>query len=234
MLIRGRSLLFMLLMYLALIPFCTLGLLTLCLPFRWRYAILTQWQRFTVFLAKIICGIHYHIQGLEHTQALRAAVVISNHQSTWETLAFFQFFPQACFVLKQELLRIPFFGWTLRLLNPIAIDRAAGKQALNEVIKQGRVLLAKGRWVIIFPEGHRMPKGTLGEMKPGGIFLATQTGTPVIPVVHNAGHYWPRRAFTKTPGTIEVIIGKPIPTEGRSASEVMKEVRAWMEQHFIP
>ncbi len=227
-----RSLLFSLCMFISVIPFATLGLLTFPLPFTWRYPILTTWQRLTVFYAKVICGIHYRVEGLEHIKGLKSAVAISNHQSTWETLAFFQIFPHMCFVLKRELLRIPFFGWSLSLLNPIGIDRAAAKKALDQLIKQGKQILEEDRWVVIFPEGHRMPPEKLGDMKPGGIFLAVKSGCPVVPVVHNAGYYWPRRAFIKKPGIITVVIGEPILTEGKSASLVTKEVEAWMQTHY--
>lgn len=227
-----RSLLFAILMYTVLLPFALFGWLTYLLPFSWRYLILTTWQRSTVFFAKVVCGIDYQLEGFENIRQLSSAVIISNHQSTWETMAFFQLFPRVCFVLKRELLRIPFFGWSLSALNPIGINRASAKKALEQVIKQGKPMLADGRWVVIFPEGHRMPVGTLGDLKPGGVFLAVQSGQPIVPVIHDAGKYWPRRQFLKTPGTITVRVGQPIETAGKSASEVAKEVNAWMQREY--
>lgn len=230
--LRLRSLLFSILMFISVIPFATLGLLMFPFPFEKRYPILTTWQRLVTFFAKVVCGIHYRIEGQEHMQGLKSAVAVSNHQSMWETMAFFQIFPYMCFVLKRELLNIPFFGWTLRLIKPIGVDRTAGKKALDQVIKQGKKILEDGRWVVVFPEGHRMSPEKLGDMKPGGVFLAVQTGQPIVPVVHNAGLFWPRRAFIKKPGTITVIIGAPIATTGKSASAVMKEVNAWMQSQY--
>lgn len=131
--------------------------------------------------------------------------------------------------MKKELLSVPFFGWATRLMEPIALDRKAGRKAVDQLIEQGRDRLEKGRWVMIFPEGTRIPPGKKGRYKIGGASLAEATGYPVIPVAHNSGEYWPRRGFIKKPGTIQVRIGKPIETTNKTAQQILQEAEAWIE-----
>jgi 1-acyl-sn-glycerol-3-phosphate acyltransferase len=156
--------------------------------------------------------------------------VLSKHQSAWETLAFQEIFPPFVFILKRELLWIPLFGWGLALLKPIAIDRDAGRRALDQVVSQGRARLEQGIWVVVFPEGTRVAPGHRRRYKSGGAALAAETGYPVVPVAHNAGVFWPKRSFIKKPGTIRVVIGPPIPTKGKSADEVLDQAEEWIEQ----
>ncbi len=193
-----------------------------------RYRLIAQWARFITWLSGWLLGIRYRVEGLEHLPE-RPAVVLAKHQSAWETIAFQLIFPPLSFVLKRELLRIPFFGWGLALTSPIAIDRNAGRDALRQIEEQGRQRMAQGFWVLVFPEGTRVRPGERGRYQIGGAWLAARTGAPVVPVAHNAGELWPKNAFLKRPGTVTVRIGPTIHTEGRKPGEVLAEAEAWIE-----
>jgi 1-acyl-sn-glycerol-3-phosphate acyltransferase len=226
-----RSLLFTLIQVVVTIPYGMLAPLLFPLPPLTRYRILHQWSRFIIWLARWILGIRYRVLGLEHLPK-RPCVVLSKHQSAWETIAFQLFMPPLAFVLKKELLKIPFFGWGLAMTSPIAIDRAAGREALKTLEEQGIQRLAQGFWVVVFPEGSRMPPGQKGKYNIGGAWLAVKAGVPVLPVAHNAGRLWGRNAFIKHGGEVTVVIGPPIPTVGRKATEVNAEAEAWIEQQM--
>jgi 1-acyl-sn-glycerol-3-phosphate acyltransferase len=193
-----------------------------------RYRFISQWSRIVDWLARVIVGITYRVEGLENLPS-EPAVILSKHQSAWETIVFQQIFPPLSFVLKKNLLYIPFFGWGLALFSPIAIDRAAGREALKQIEAQGRARLKSGFWVLIFPEGTRVAPGEAGRFQVGGAFLAVKAGVPVVPVAHNAGRYWPKNGFLKYPGEIVVRIGKPISTAGRKAAQVLVESEHWIE-----
>lgn len=210
------------------VVFGLLALLAWPLPRLARYRVITLWGRFVIWLARVLLGIRYRVEGLEHLPS-GSAVILAKHQSAWETIAFQQIFPPLSFVLKRNLLYIPFFGWGLALFSPIAIDRAAGREALRQIEEQGRRRLQQGFWVLIFPEGTRMPAGEQGKYQIGGAWLAAKVGVPVVPVAHNAGEVWPKNAFLKRPGTITVRIGPPIATAGRKPAEVLAETEAWIE-----
>ncbi len=201
---------------------------TALLPFKPRYRLVGSWSRFNIWTLKWICGVNYVIEGKENIPQ-HAAIVMSKHQSSWETLALSFIFPPQAWVLKQTLLKIPFFGWGLALLEPIAIDRSAGTSALEQVIEQGRERLDNDVWVVIYPEGTRTPAGTKRRYKQGGSVLATATGYPVVPVAHNAGLLWPREQFNKWPGTVTVRIGPPIESKSKTAEQLNKEVEDWIE-----
>ncbi len=197
-------------------------------PFRVRYAVARTFAYFNLWTLRVLCGIDYQVQGREHVPA-GPAIVMCKHQSTWETFAMQALFPPQVYVLKRELLRVPFFGWGLACLAPIAIDRKAGRAAVSQVVDQGRDRLENGYWVIVFPEGTRIAAGKTGKYRVGGAILATETGYPIVPVAHNAGESWPRRGFLKRPGTVEVRIGPTVITQGRDANEVLAEARDWIE-----
>jgi 1-acyl-sn-glycerol-3-phosphate acyltransferase len=224
-----RSLLFALGMWSALLVIAPLGLLTWPLPFAIRFKVISQWARFNVWWLEKTCGIHYQISGRENIPAGNG-IVLCKHQSTWETLVLQQVFPAQVWLLKRELLWVPLFGWALALLEPIAIDRGAGRKALKQLIKQGKEKLAAGRWVIIYPEGTRTAPGQKGHYAPGGAMLAEQSGYPVVPIAHNAGEFWPRRGFIKRPGTIRLVIGPVIESSGRKAQAINTEVEGWIEE----
>ena len=155
--------------------------------------------------------------------------MMSNHTSAWETVAPFVIFPPQVWVLKRELLWIPFVGWGLKLLRPIAINRGEGHRAVNQVIEQGAARLSAGLWVIIFPEGTRVVAGETRKFGVSGALLATATGKLVVPMSHNAGKFWRRRAMVKKPGTIHVIIGEPIESLDKDPRQLNEEVRQAIE-----
>ena len=193
-----------------------------------RYRMITGYNHTVIWLARMILGIRYVVRGRENLPKT-PAVIMAKHQSAWETVAFLCLFPPVAAVIKQELLDLPFFGWAYRMLSPIAIDRAAGRAALKKIVEQGRDKLAQGFWVLVFPEGERVAAGEKGRYGIGGGWLAANTGAPVVPVAHNAGEVWAKDAFIKHPGTITISIGPVISSENKSASEIMREVEAWIE-----
>ncbi len=198
-------------------------------PFKRRYHFIKQWARLNIWGLKHICGLDYEIKGRENIPQADAIIVMSKHQSTWETYALQLIFPPFAWILKRELLRIPFFGWGLAATEPVAIDRSSRKKAMVQVIRQGEDRLKKGRWVVVFPEGTRIAAGAKGRYKLGGARLATHSGVPVLPVAHNAGEFWPRHGFLKHPGTITLSIGPLIESKDKTAEELNSEVEAWIE-----
>jgi 1-acyl-sn-glycerol-3-phosphate acyltransferase len=194
-----------------------------------RYWMAVGWCRSTLFVVRYLNGIRYRIEGWENLPN-GPAVLLSKHQSAWETLAFPALMPRPlCYVFKRELLFVPFFGWALGMLKMVHINRKEGKNAFTSVIRQGKLRMAEGAWVIMFPEGTRIPVGKTGKYKTGGPRFAIETGAPVVPIAHNAGHVWPRNSFTKYPGIVTVSIGKPIETTGLTPDEVNTRVEKWIE-----
>ena len=222
-----RSAIFVVLHILTAIIFAILAVLILPFPFSVRYRVISQWAVLNLWLLKQICGVEYQVVGREHIPA-EACVILCKHESSWETLALQAVFPPQVWVLKRELLWIPFFGWGLAALKPIAIDRNAGRQALQQVITQGMVRLQQGLWVVVFPEGTRMPRGEMGRFGIGGARLAVESGRSIVPVTHNAGKAWPKHGFVKQAGKITLVIGEPIRVANKSANEVNKQVYDWM------
>lgn len=223
-----RSALFSVSMMLSTLVFAILGSFTLPFPYATRYAFIRNYARFNLRVLEHVCGVRYEVEGRENIPD-GACIVFSKHQSTWETLAMQELFPPQVWVLKRELLWLPFFGWGLALLKPIAIDRNAGRKAIRQVVEQGIARLRAGIWVIIFPEGTRLPPGQRIRYRLGGAVLAAKSGFPVLPVAHNAGELWPRGGFVKRPGTVRVVIGAPIPSEGRTAEAISAEAEAFIE-----
>ena len=200
------------------------------LPVKQRYPFVRLWNSFNLWWLKVTCGVNYQVWGMENIPQDSAFIVMSNHQSTWETFALAHIFPQhLSWVLKRELLNIPFFGWGLRLIKPIAIDRSAGKSAVNQVKNQGKERLDEGIWLVVFPEGTRVKPGVKARYKIGGAVMAVDSEYPIVPVAHNAGASWPRHSYIKKPGTITVSIGEPIPTIGKQPEALMQEVETWIE-----
>lgn len=197
-------------------------------PQRFRYKMITCWTGFMVWLAKVICGIKYELQGKENIPK-ENGIIFSKHQSTWETFYLTTVFDQPTIILKKELLRIPFFGWGLAIIDPIAIDRSQKRSALDQIITQGKKYLREGRYILCFPEGSRVKPGEVVKYKIGGGRLAEATCAPVIPVAHNAGEFWPRKGFMKIPGTVKVVIGPAIDTHNKSATDILIEAQTWIE-----
>lgn len=186
------------------------------------------WSVSSLFLTKHICGLSYHVSGLENISLDSSAIVLSKHQSAWETIFLTAVLPPSCILLKKSLLWIPFWGWALLAMKPIAIDRSAPKSALSQLLKQGAKRLQEGYWVVMYPEGTRTAPGEHGKFSASGSLLAQRTGFPVIPVAHNAGVFWPRYSFIKHPGIIQVKIGPTIAVEGRKSKEINAEVESWI------
>jgi 1-acyl-sn-glycerol-3-phosphate acyltransferase len=206
---------------------CVLVGWALPLPARFRFA--TLWNRFAVWWLGVTCGVRYRITGLEHVPPT-PFVLLANHQSPWETIFLYYYFVPICAILKRELLRIPFFGWALAVLRPIAIDRSKGRSARNSLLVEGPKRLQWGLSVLVFPEGTRTEVGQEKKFFTGGAELAIAAGALVLPVAHNAGLFWPARKFAKRSGTIDVVIGKPIPAAGREARELTEEVQTWIRR----
>lgn len=190
------------------------------LPYHLRFRLIVgYWTAFCLWWLRRTCDIRHDVVGLEHVPA-QPCIVLCRHESTWETLFLQQLFSPQATLIKKELLHIPFFGWAFRTLRPIAIDRSRQRQALRTLINEGSQRLAAGVWVVLFPEGTRMPAGRIGRFHPGGAALAAATGVPVLVVAHNAGSYWPAHAFRKRPGTVTVMISEPVATEQRSSKDI--------------
>lgn len=184
--------------------------------------------RLSVWWIRVSCGVRYELIGVEHIPTV-PCVILSKHQSAWETLFLQGYFSPASTVAKRELLRIPFFGWGMWLMDPIAINRTQRAGALKEVIRQGTERLRAGNNVIIFPEGTRMLPGVQGEYSAGGAMLAAKAGVPILPVALNSGNCWPRSTLIKRPGVIRVVFGEPLATAGVSARLLNEQVIAWIE-----
>ena len=223
-----RSCAFALLQIVITPPFALVSLLTFPLPLAARFRIITRWSRLVAGAAEHLCGIRYRVLGREHLPAV-PAVVLSKHQSAWETIAFQVIFPPQVSVLKRELLWIPFFGWGLAMLEPIAINRASGLRAMRQLLADGKDRLARGFWVIVFPEGTRIAVGARGPYHPGGAAIALHAHAPVVPVAHNAGRVWRKNAFIKYPGLITVSIGPAIAPDGLTAAQLNARAEAWIE-----
>lgn len=202
------------------------------LPFRARFVFLTGINYFYIFWLRVTCGVKTDVEGLENLPKDQPYVAISNHQSEWETLYFQLVFRPQAVVLKKELLKIPFFGWALGLLKPIALDRSLRREAIKQLLRQGSERLAEGIPILIFPQGTRVAVGQMGRFNKGGAMLAVKNKVPIVPVVHNAGHCWPGQSFVKYPGTVKLVIGKPIQTEGRTVDDVHGEVEAWLVEQM--
>lgn len=203
------------------------------LPYRHRYRLIAVgYSRVAIFLARWILGLRYRVRGLDSLPE-QPCVILAKHQSAWETFFLSAHFQPLSQVLKRELLSIPVFGWALRMVNPIAIDRSQPKQALKQVAEQGVARLHAGNWLLIFPEGTRVPPGAIGKFSRGGASLAAQAGVPVLPVAHNAGQFWPKFDWRKTPGTIEVVIGPPMWATGTdlaAIAELNQRAFLWIAQ----
>ena len=227
-----RSTVYMLFLAITVIPYAFACMLWAPLPLSWRYRLTVGWPRLAIWGARVIVGIRWRIKGSENFPNT-PAIVLSKHQSAWETLFMPAHLPrEVCFVYKKELHRVPFFGWGLALLRMIPIDRSKGRDAFEQVVTLGKRRLEEGRWPLLFPEGTRIPPGKEGRYKMGGALLATRTGSVIVPIAHNAGECWPKNSFIKKPGLITVSVGPTIETAGLDAEEVNRRVRDWIENEM--
>lgn len=224
-----RSLVFTTFLFLSILVFG--GWVILAAPFGRSASYLGArgWVRTSFWLARVLFGLRYEVTGRENIPDENGVVYIK-HSSTWETMAELMIFPEQTWVLKRELYWIPYFGWALAALRPIAIDRSAHSTAVKQVIRKGSKAIEKGLWVMIFPEGTRMPSGTTRRYGLSGALLAAKTGRFIVPVAHNAEDFWPGDGMLKTGGTITVVIGPPIPAAGREPGDVNADAKAWIDQ----
>jgi len=223
-----RSLLFFAGQVLSAVILATVGMLLFAFPYSLRYKVITSWSHFIIWWAKVSCGIRYEVIGLEHLPK-KNAIVLCKHQSAWETLFLQTILGQQTWVLKKQLLTIPFFGWALRLIEPIAIDREKSS-SVKQLLQQGRLRLNQGRWVIIFPEGSRIAVGKTGRYSRSGAVLAKDTGFSIVPIAHNAGVLWPKTSFLKKAGIIQVVIGPEIIiSDNLSIDDIHNKVKEWIE-----
>jgi 1-acyl-sn-glycerol-3-phosphate acyltransferase len=223
-----RSLLYQIILVAVVIPYSFMVLCTAPLPRMSRWKIIAGWPQFATWLARHLLKIDFEVIGREHIPA-EPTIILSKHASAWETISYTSIFPPHVYVLKRELLWLPFLGWGLALFSPIAINRANRKNAIRRMIELGRERLAEGFSIMIYPEGTRIPVGKRGKYRPGGAMLSVNTGAKVIPVAHNAGLVWPRNSFLKRPGHVTVKIGAPIAPEGMSSEQIMQRVEEWIE-----
>ena len=223
-----RSLVFLLFQIIVTPFYAAAMLLFAWLPRVPRYNMARSWCRVNLWGVRWICGIRWRVIGAENIPAY-PHIVMCKHSSTWETLALNLFFPPLAFVAKKELLSIPFFGWGFALASPITIDRSAGKDAMEQIAAQGRARFAQGFWIVVYPEGTRIPAGTRARYKTGGARLALKLPAPVLPVAHNAGYLWPKGLFGKTPGTITLSIGPSMSPEGRDLVDLANDIEDWIE-----
>lgn len=213
-----------------------IGLLMLVValfPFSLQYKLAAIWGQYVLFMTSAICGLNYQVTGLEHITKEQNAIVLCKHQSAWETIALMALLPPQCVLLKKSLLWLPFWGWAMATLKPIAINRSAPKEALSQLLKQGAQRLKEGFWVVIFPEGTRTAPGEERKFSASGSLLAQRTGFPIIPIAHNAGEFWSRNSFIKYPGVIQLKIGAPISPKGRKSKEINAEAETWIKNAML-
>ena len=224
-----RTALFLLFQTVTVVPWGLCCLLIAPLPLHVRYQFTIGWTKMVLWAARVICGISWEVRGRENFPD-GPAVILSKHQSTWETFFYVSWLPrEVCFVFKRELLWVPFFGWGIGLLKMIHIDRRKGRDAFESVVRQGQRKLDEGRWIVMFPEGTRTQVGSQGQYKSGGARLAVRTGAVVVPIAVNAGECWPKKPIVKRPGRVVVSVGPPIPTAGREPDEVNTDAERWIE-----
>jgi len=198
------------------------------LPFKIRWKIGHAWCAIVGWMTKVFCGLTYEVEGLENINPGQPAIILSNHQSAWETLALRYLLPPHSVVIKRELLYLPIWGWALLTLKSIVINRKNQRASLRSLLEQGTKYLNQGLWVLIFPEGTRAGAGEMLKFNIGGAMLAHKTGFPVVPVAHNAGDFWPRYSFFKYPGVIKLKIGPVIETKRRKAADINADAEAWI------
>lgn len=228
-----RSCIFSMYVMVTVILYSFICILASPLPLRYRYALVVSWTNSVIWVLKVVCHVKYHIEGAENLTKIKNGIVLSKHQSTWETFFLPGFFHQAAILVKRELLWVPFFGWGLATVDPIAINRTKTSSAMEELVRKGKKCLADGRWIVMFPEGTRIAPGKVGNYRAGGARLAVATGYPVVPVAHNAGRYWSKRKFIKRPGTVHMVIGPVIETVGKRPEQVLQETKTWIEETML-
>lgn len=196
-------------------------------PLKLRVGLVKLWINYSLALLHYFCGLKYHIEGLENIPE-HGFILMSKHSSTWETIALQKFFAPMVWVVKRELTRIPIFGWGLMAMNAIALNRGSGRKAIKQLIHESRKHMDQGRILMLFPEGTRVLPMEQKPFKLGGAIVSEKTGYAVLPIAHNAGEFWPRHSWIKWPGTIRLVIGKPIEPEGKKSDQIIEEVKQWI------
>lgn len=224
-----RSVLYQLGMSVLTLVFALLAWMVWPLPPLLRFRIVAYYAKSCMAWLRLTCGLRYRVQMPAGGLPQGPVVVMCKHQSAWETLALQLILPPHSWVLKRELLWLPFFGWGLATLSPIAIDRSRTKKAMQQVIEQGRARVSQGFWIVMFPEGTRIAAGKRGQYKQGGARLALDLNLPILPIAHNAGEFWPRNGFKKYAGEVTVVIGDTIDPAGRTPDELTRQVEDWIE-----
>lgn len=228
-----RSLVFSIYSLSTIMIYSFVCLASLVLPLRYRHALIRGYLWIYLIVLKKICHIDYRVEGLENIPKDQNGIIMCKHQSTWETFFLPLYFHMPAAIAKRELAWVPFFGWGLAVSSPIFINRNDKKSSMQQIIEKGKKFLDMGRWIMVFPEGTRVPYGKVGHYKMGGARLAAATGYPILPVAHNAGKFWPRRKFIKQPGTITVVIGPLIQSKNRGPEEILKETKDWIESTMV-
>ena len=222
-----RSALFWSLLIPSIIIAATIVSLSFWTPLRFRTLLLKGWVALTLWTLEIFCGLGYEVEGLENIPQ-NGFIIMCKHSSTWETIVLQQFFGPMVWVVKRELTWIPFFGWALKSINSIALNRGTGRKAINQLVTESRQRMDEGRILVMFPEGTRVLPMQYKPFKIGGAIVSQQTGYAVLPIAHNAGEFWPRHSWIKWPGTIKVVIGKPIDPKGKTPEQIIGEVEKWI------
>lgn len=228
-----RSLLFSICMCTMIFFYSFICIALIVVPLRYRHAFIRTYLVAIIYLLKKVCYIDYQLEGLENIPKDRTGIVLCKHQSTWETFMLPLLFHDPAPIAKRELFWVPFFGWGLATVNPIWINRNDKSTAMEQIITQGKKRIADGLWIMVFPEGTRVAPGEVGRYRLGGARLAAKTGSFVIPVAHNAGRCWPRRKFIKRPGTIKLVVGPVIESEGRTSDEILSLAKTWIEDTMV-
>ncbi|MCC2625033.1 MAG: 1-acyl-sn-glycerol-3-phosphate acyltransferase [Burkholderiales bacterium] len=218
---------------LGLVPlYMVIGYLLYIVNARTRHKILSSWGCIFAFMAKYVCGVKYVVTGQENLPT-EPSIIASNHQSTWETFGYVPILPQHVWILKRELIKLPFFGWTLRTASPIAIDRSNRVGSTVQILRQGAQRLAQGFWILVFPEGTRVAPDAVKPFKVGVARMAIELDVAVVPVANNAGYCMPRSSYMIHPGTVNVVIDKPIwPNPGETAEELIKRIEQVVRQNL--
>ncbi len=223
-----RSTLYLAFMWLTIPIATSFFLLAYPVPYKYRSKLISSWSRVTLHVLSFICGLKFEITGLENIPE-KPCIIFCKHQSTWETMALQLLFTPQVWILKRELLWVPFFGWTLASMKSIAIDRSSGKKALKQIVDQGTQRLKEGNWVVIFPEGTRKRPGDKPDYKIGGAMLASKSKFDILPIAHNAGEFWPKGQFVKKAGTIKMVIGPVIKSNELTTKQIKQTSEHWIE-----
>jgi 1-acyl-sn-glycerol-3-phosphate acyltransferase len=197
------------------------------LPLKIRILVIRAWMSYALLILRIFCGLKFTVEGLENIPK-NGFIVMSKHSSTWETIVIQRFFRPLVWVVKRELTWIPFFGWGLKAMDAIALNRGTGRRAINQLVRESQFHMDQGRILMLFPEGTRVLPLQHKPFKIGGAIVSQRTGYAVLPIAHNAGEFWPRHSWIKWPGTIRVVIGKPIDPAGKKPEEIINEVATWI------